>query len=261
MLAYHAVRARQVEDQFRTLYSQLGRWRHWAPQVFADLYAERVVTRQEQQINAERHVALPQFDSRYTRMNAVGQLLDGLPAGGKPAFLVELAGVRQVRFRHNTYHLAVGDHKRTVVQIVVRLERCANENDNRLAARELAHILQCRHGFLLQCVGEEQVGTGVACQSEFGEADYLHSFADCFGDKLFGLLRIERAIAYAQNGHCCRHTHKSEIRIHSEIILLIDDCCLRPCTAMQARAHIFSVQRYKKNCTFANLPAEKCTQR
>ena len=103
---------------------------------------------------------------------------------------------------------------------------------------------------MLQGVGEEEVGTGVACQSQFGEADNLHALFDGFGNELFGLLGVVRTVTYPQQRYGCCNTNKSKIGIHSNSIFIILISRMR---ATQTHAHNNGIQRYKKNINYANL--------
>src|SRR5690606_25812288 len=73
--------------------------------------------RGEDEVGAERHLALADADHRA----AYGE------AGGEPALLVELAVVGQVRFGHRAEQLAVGDRQRAVVDPPVVAQRRADQ--------------------------------------------------------------------------------------------------------------------------------------
>ena len=214
MLTYHAVGTGEVEYEFCTLDCQLGRWWHRTPQILANLYAKRIVTRQEQQIDTKRHIALPQFDGGDTRMDAIGSLFECVATGSEPTLLVELARIGQIGLRHNAYNLAVGNDKRTVIQDVFRLERRTYQHNDCFTARVFAYILQGCHGILLQGVREKQVGTRISRQTQLGKTYDLHTFVNSFGYELFGLLGVVRTVTYSQQRYSCCHTNKSKVCIH-----------------------------------------------
>ena len=67
-------------------------------------------------------------------------MLYGKATGGEPAFLVELACVRQVDLGHDTHHFAIRQHKSAVVQVVIHLQRRAYQHDDRFRACKIAYL-------------------------------------------------------------------------------------------------------------------------
>ena len=162
MLTDDTVGGREVKDDLCTLNRQLCRRRQRRPEVLAYLDTEGVVTRAEEQVRTKGHFATPYLNLRDTRRDATGCVLACGTAGSKPTLLVELAGVGQVDLRHHTQHLTVGHNEGTVKEVIIHLERSAYEDDDRFAASIITEGLELTHTALLESLGEEEVGTGIA---------------------------------------------------------------------------------------------------
>ena len=221
MLADDAVGRGEVEDDLRSLNSQLGGRRQRTPQILADLYTKGISPRAEQQIRSERHFAAPQFNLGNTRSDTSGRVLACRTAAREPAFLIELTGIRQVDLRHYAHYLTVRHDERAVEQVVIHLQRSAHKHNNRLAARIIAQRLQLAHRALLQCLREEQIRTGVTCKAQLRKTDNLHAFRNRLVYLSTYLLGVIAAIRHAHGRHRRRHTYKSKIIRHTHIILRV----------------------------------------
>ena len=114
VLPYQTVTARQIEDDLCSLNSQLRRRRQRRPQVLAYLYTKGVISGGENQVCTEWHLSAPYLYLRNPRFYSTRFVFACSTTGCEPAFLVELARVRQVDFRHYAHHFAVGHDENAV---------------------------------------------------------------------------------------------------------------------------------------------------
>ena len=95
------------------------------------------------------------------------------------------------------------------------MKRSADKNDDRFATGIVTEGFEFTHAALLEGLGEEEVGTGIAGKAEFRKTDHLHAFRDRFVYLRANLLGVITAVRHLDCRHSGRNTYKSKIRFHS----------------------------------------------
>ena len=210
MLADELVAGREVEDKVGTRQCQTVAGRRGSPHILADLDTEQHIVAGAEElcirvdgdgVAGEADLGGPQVLSRR-----------------KPALLVKLAVVGEVRLRHESQQLALLNDGRTVEQQVAHHHGESHDGDD----VQLAGEVEERHYRSLCSVEQhilcKQVLTGVAGKAQFREDDDLHALAFSLHDEVLNLLYVVLRVGHAHHGHSCSHFDKSVFHINYFII-------------------------------------------
>ena len=139
----------------------------------------------------------------------------------KPAFLIELAIIGKIGFRHNPYQSAMIYNRGTVEKHIGSDNR---NSDNEYNIKRTGEVQQAQHTFFCTVYKmplHEKVLTRVACYRQFWKDHYLYPFVFCHGNLLFHVFKIAETISntYCRNGRC--HRDKSVFHIFFYLVLIL----------------------------------------
>ena len=206
MLADELVAGREVEDDVGPGQRQTVAGRRGGPEVFAHLDAEPDTLRGLEQLGrgGDDDGASGQIDL------GVSQIL----SRGEPALFVELVVVGQIGLGHDAEHGALLQHDGTVEQQVAGDDGHAHDADDVEPPGVLDEPGERLFGLVEQQLLPEEVLTGVAGQTEFGETDDFHALSVGLHDLFLYFSGVVVDVGYFDGGHSGRHFDESVGHIH-----------------------------------------------
>lgn len=188
VLEQHFIRSGKVHDQLGTGHAVEGGRRQRRPEVLADLDGESGGADGKQQVRGHVAAAAGKGDLRAEALPyevlaiveetpfVVDVTREEIGPRSEPAGFIEFIVGRDEGLRDNALDLAVPDHDRTVVQLVVVPDRRADDDGHRLSPGMVPDGGDGRFRPLNQQVRTEKVAAGIARDAHFREDDQRNRF-------------------------------------------------------------------------------------